>query len=54
MNAQYMECSSKLGRGVEEVFNMAIDLAVGIPTNKAMAKLPGFKRQKKRKSCKIL
>ncbi|RPA86744.1 Rho3 GTPase [Ascobolus immersus RN42] len=54
MNAQYMECSSKLGRGVEEVFNMAIDLAVGIPTNKAHAKLPGFKKQKKRKSCKIL
>lgn len=29
MQARYMECSSKAGTGVEDVFDMAINMAIG-------------------------
>lgn len=44
MGARYAECSSKDMVGVHEVFDLAMDMAVG----------HGQKKQKKKKKCTIL
>ena len=65
MGAVYMECSSKEQDGVEEIFDMAVTMAVGdeadpapVPTiggshGPSRPAFGGGKKQKK-KSCKIL
>ena len=62
MNARYMECSSKEMRGVEEIFQTAINIAVS-EEDAARRQGPvqgpgggggGGKRNGKKRSCKIL
>ncbi|KAK2744856.1 Rho GTPase [Myotisia sp. PD_48] len=57
MNAMYVECSSKQMRGVDAVFEMAVDTVVGMEENAAngrgSSRHGGGKRVKKR-TCKIL
>lgn len=60
MGAQYVECSSKEMRGVDEVFELAVNTAVGIEENtwgtgngNSRHGVGGGKKIKKR-SCKIL
>ncbi|KAF2651473.1 ras-domain-containing protein [Lophiostoma macrostomum CBS 122681] len=62
MGAVYMECSSKEQDGVEDIFDMAVTMAVGDeaqspePTFSGGAPRPAFTSSKKpkKKSCKIL
>ena len=54
-----MECSSKERRGVQEIFDTAVNVAVGMPAstegsnNDSSYGLSGMRRIKKR-SCRIL
>lgn len=61
MGAMYMECSSKEQDGVEEIFDMAVTLAVGDEyktpeqTSTPRPAFPmGGKKSKKREKCTIL
>ena len=62
MGAVYMECSSKEQDGVEDIFDMAVTMAVGeeaqeaAPTFSGGAPRPTFAggKKPKKKSCKIL
>lgn len=45
MQAKYMECSSKAGTGVEDVFDLAISMAIGDMS---------VKKKPKKKNCVIL
>ncbi|MCJ1391795.1 Rho GTPase [Xylographa bjoerkii] len=58
MNAIYMECSSKEMKGVEEVFELAINTAVGheiVSTEQNISRKSGGSSKKiKKRSCKIL
>lgn len=63
MGAMYMECSSKEQDGVEEIFDMAVTLAVGDEyktpeQTSSAAPRPAFptggKKSKKREKCTIL
>jgi Ras family protein A len=53
MNATYSECSSKEMNGVNELFDLAMDMAIGV-NGKGPAPGIGGKRKKKKKDCKIL
>lgn len=57
MGAAYVECSSKEMRGVDEVFELAVNTAVGVEEEEASwsgrGKSGGGRKIKKR-SCKIL
>jgi len=57
MGAMYVECSSKEMRGVDEVFQLAVNTAVGIEeqgwTNRTSPQGGGGKKPKKR-TCKFL
>ena len=59
IGALYMECSSKERRGVQEIFDTAVNVAVGVEkgldgsTNNGSFGLSSMKRIKKR-SCRIL
>ena len=44
MQARYMECSSKAGTGVDDVFDLAISMAIGDMT----------KKKPKKKMCLVL
>lgn len=50
MGAKYAECSSKEMHGVHEVFDLAMDMAVGGGKNGKY----GRNGKKKKRSCKIL
>jgi len=55
MGALYRECSSKKGQGVEDLFNLAIELAVG--GYESVTGIPGKmggKRKVKKRMCKVL
>ncbi|KAF2188209.1 ras-domain-containing protein [Zopfia rhizophila CBS 207.26] len=60
MGAMYMECSSKEQDGVEEIFDMAVTLAVGEehkgPSGEQTGLPPGFAggKKPKKRSCKVL
>ncbi|KAI1914547.1 RHO4 protein [Ophidiomyces ophidiicola] len=60
MGAQYVECSSKEMRGVDEVFELAVNTAVGIEDNHWSARDSGAQpngngaKKIKKRSCKIL
>ena len=58
MNAIYMECSSKEMKGVEEVFELAINTAVGheiVSREQNVSRSSGGSSKKiKKRSCKIL
>ena len=60
MGAMYMECSSKEQDGVEEIFDMAVTMAVGdehIAPEETRAPRPTFasgKKHKKRSGCTVL
>lgn len=61
MGAMYMECSSKTMDGVHEIFNQAIDIAVGEEQQAPIAKentrpsrTSGALKRKKERSCTIL
>ncbi|KAI9866820.1 MAG: Rho GTPase [Trichoglossum hirsutum] len=55
MGAQYMECSSKEMTGVEEVFELAVNMAVGNESKgSSSSSRNGGMRRKKRTGCKIL
>lgn len=45
MQAKYIECSSKAGTGVDDVFDLAISMAIGDLTQK---------KKPKKKACTIL
>ena len=55
MGAQYMECSSKEMTGVEEVFELAVTMAVGDESkgSSSSGRSSGMKKRKKN-GCKIL
>ncbi|KAF8545224.1 P-loop containing nucleoside triphosphate hydrolase protein [Trichophaea hybrida] len=52
MNATYAECSSKEMVGVNEVFDLALDLTIGVNGKGPAVGIGG--KKKKKKSCKIL
>ena len=58
MNAIYMECSSKEMNGVEEVFELAVNTAVGheiVNRDQVHSRNSGTStRKEKKRSCKIL
>jgi Ras homolog gene family, member A len=63
MGATYMECSSKEQDGVEDIFDMAVTMAVGdeykepvMPTSTSESRpaFAGGKKSKKKGSCKLL
>ena len=58
MGAIYMECSSKEMNGVEEIFDLAIDTAVGRETGGQSldvgASTVSSSKRSKKQSCKIL
>jgi len=58
MNAIYMECSSKEMNGVEDIFELAINTAVGheiVNRNQNQSQNSGFSsRKEKKRPCKIL
>lgn len=57
MEATYMECSSKERRGVEEIFETAINIAVQTQlaaNNQSTSGISASSGRKKRKGCKIL
>ena len=52
MNATYAECSSKEMVGVNEVFDLAMDMTIGVNGKGPAAGIGG--KRKKKKSCTIL
>ncbi|KAI9774279.1 MAG: Rho GTPase [Geoglossum simile] len=54
MGAQYMECSSKEMTGVDEVFELAVTMAVGDETKGSSSGSRMGMRKRKRNGCKIL
>ena len=52
MNATYAECSSKEMVGVNEVFDLAMDMAIGVNGKGPAAGIAG--KKKKKKNCTIL
>jgi Ras homolog gene family, member A len=55
MGAQYVECSSKEMNGVEEVFELAVTMAVGDESKgTSSSSRNGGIRKRKRNGCKIL
>lgn len=52
MNATYAECSSKEMVGVNEVFDLSMDMAIGVNGKGPAAGMMG--KKKKKKSCVIL
>lgn len=60
MGAVYMECSAKERIGIEEIFDQAINMAVGEeqktenPSGRGSALSAGSSKRKKSKGCKFL
>ena len=54
MGAAYAECSSKEMVGVNEVFNLAMDMTIGVNGKGPAAGIGGKKTKKVRKSCVIM
>ena len=58
MGAIYVECSSKEMKGVDDVFELAVNTAVGQEINSREEVIPGIPRgptkKSKKRSCKIL
>ena len=54
MGAQYMECSSKEMTGIEEVFDLAVTMAVGDDRKSGPGGAGGRSKSKKKRNCKIL